>query len=411
MIARTLLILFLLAVPVWADVAEVFARWRDEFTAQPGCRGARVGFWLADSGGDPVFTHEADRNFVPASTLKLITAAAALEKMGANASLRTRVLWDGSVLTLVGAGDPELKSEHLDRLAGAVSGALPSAAVRELRVDSTLFRAPIYPPGWSWDDLSEDYAPEIRALTVDAGLLKVKVGPEGVQGPPWLHSRVTAGTETRLSVRRWPGFGGVVVQGTVATPQELEIPLIDSDLAAGQRFAQALRSRGLTVGEVTRGEGTGDLVAEHVSSSLSEMLARALSKSDNHAMECFSRLAGARPAALDDDREIRLADGSGLSRYNQVAPATLGRVLLAHPELAELCPAPGQTGTLKKRELPDVRAKTGTLGGVSGLAGRLRSGAKTYWFVLLINGHVAPGSLVKGWEDRLLQNISAEFQS
>ena len=180
----------------------------------------------------------------------------------------------------------------------------------------------------------------------------------------------------------------------------------DADPAARAAtvFRDALRTSGLKVGPGTTraGAAQGTEVATASSAPLGEIVERTLAVSDNQAAEVLARHVGlaerqegsfeagaaavlgvVRRLGVETDGD-RLYDGSGLSRQNLLSPETLAGVLRAaasdgHPELRQVItglPVAGFTGSLAYRfdKGPDaargrVRAKTGTLTGVHGLAG------------------------------------------
>lgn len=164
------------------------------------------------------------------------------------------------------------------------------------------------------------------------------------------------------------------------------------------------------------GQLQGQELATHHSRRLREILGEALSVSDNRAMELIHRSCGqALPTVLEGQR-LRRADGSGLSRYNLVSARQLVDVLLDQPKLSQLLPGGGE-GTLSRRFLQgpaagQVRAKTGTLGNVSGLAGYLFPGTpEECVFAILINGHVDSTTERKAIEDALVEGWAAAHRA
>ncbi len=310
----------------------------------------------------------------PASTAKLLTAAAALESMGKMARFRTTVRWDASArrLVLVGGGDPFLASTarlarssyprraDLETLARATVARLTQLGVKRasLGFDDSYFTGPAVNPAWPDSYVPEDVVPPISALWVDEG-----GSPDG------------------------PGY------------------LSDPAQGAALAFRNALRSAGLSVPpKLVRGAAPPEApeVAAVSSAPLGEIVERTLEVSDNQAAEVLARHVGlaerqegssvaGTAAVLDvlrrlgvEDPANRLYDGSGLSRLNRITAGTLAAVLRlgesdAHPELRQVftgLPVAGFTGSLQYRfdKGPDlargrVRAKTGTLTGVHGLAG------------------------------------------
>lgn len=325
--------------------------------------GSHVLAMVAGLDGEVLYISGSDAA-VPASTLKLLTTAAALETLGPDHTFATSVVADGPRrVVLVGGGDPLLSAEDLTKLARTTAGQV-TGAVR-VEYDTTLFSGPDVSPHWPATYVSEGVVSPIQSLWVDEG-------------------------------RDTDGYGRVA----------------DPALAAAEQFAAALGKAGVRVtGEPTEGIAPdGDVLAEVDSEPLSRIVEHTLEYSDNEAAEVLARHvglatsgrgsfdAGAR-GVLETLEPLgvwmhgaKVYDGSGLSRDNRLEPATLTSLLdLAgeadHPELRAVLtglPVAAFTGSLSERfEDSDdpgrglVRAKTGTLTGVSGLAGTVtdRTGA------------------------------------
>ncbi|MEV7429994.1 D-alanyl-D-alanine carboxypeptidase/D-alanyl-D-alanine-endopeptidase [Nocardioides sp. NPDC092400] len=321
---------------------------------------------------------------VPASTTKVVTSTAALLAMDPDTVFTTRVVEDGARgIVLVGGGDPFLASGPPDApdapdapdssdgpvwperadvttLARATADALAAEGRTRVRVgyDTSLFSGPEASPRWRADYLPDGVVSPITALWVDEG-------------------------------RPAEGFGRVE----------------DPALTAATVFAGVLARRGIEVVGVPRERVAGDGALELASVSsapLSQVVEQVLEVSDNEAAEVLLRhvglaaegegsfAAGRRgvvrllgEAGVDLGRSV-LWDGSGLSRQNRMDPAALLDVLrLAaadeHPRLRAVLtglPVAGFTGSLSDRfdtGAPEgrgrVRAKTGTLTGITSLAG------------------------------------------
>ena len=312
----------------------------------------------------------------PASTTKLLTSTAALEALGPMARFRTTVRWvpQTRTLVLVGGGDPFLSSTpRLGRASYPLRADLTTLAQRAVRAlraqqgaqrvgrvrlafDDSYFSGPSVNPAWPDTYIPEDVVPPISALWVD---------------------------EARSGL----GF--------------VDDPATD----AADVFRSKLEASGLKVlPRVARAVAPADSrdLAAVSSAPLGEIVERTLAVSDNQAAEVLARHVGlaerqegssvaGTSAVLGVLRRLGvpttgdvLHDGSGLSRENRLSPATLAGVLRlseedAHPELRQVftgLPVAGFTGSLTYRfdEGPDaakgrVRAKTGTLTGVHGLAG------------------------------------------
>jgi D-alanyl-D-alanine carboxypeptidase/D-alanyl-D-alanine-endopeptidase (penicillin-binding protein 4) len=308
---------------------------------------------------------------VPASTTKVVTSAAALFALGGDHVFETTVELDRRQVVLVGGGDPLLASEPDDEetayprradvvtLAKKTAKALREQGIRRVRVgyDAGLFTGPGVNPTWEADYVPDDVVSPTSALWVDEG-------------------------------RPASGFGRVA----------------DPAAAAADAFAGALARAGIRVQGATAETAApgSEPIAAVSSAPLAEIVERVLTVSDNEAAEVLLRHVGlAQEGAGSNEagrRGVRrvlesqgvrlrssvLYDGSGLSRDNRLDPRVLLDVLrlAMDPDLPDLrpvltgLPVAGFTGSLTDRmDLgpPEgrgrVRAKTGTLTGVTSLAG------------------------------------------
>lgn len=148
-----------------------------------------------------LYSRDAEQLFIPASTLKLYTTAAALVHLGPDYRFRTSVyaaagpdeagIIHGDVI-LYGRGDPNLSSRAshggtltpLDHLAEQ----LYQAGVREIRGDivgdESYFSGPPLGVGWEWDDLQWPYGAEVSALSVDDNVVTLSLLPGAAPGDP-----------------------------------------------------------------------------------------------------------------------------------------------------------------------------------------------------------------------------------
>lgn len=361
--------------------------------------------------GEILASQEPDKPRTPASTMKVVTAAAALEQLGPVHRYRTVLRSTAEVrrghlrghLSLVGDADPELTTAHFAELAEALHAQGIRWIDGDIIVDEGPFAKPPYGSGWAWDDSGEDYQPEVTGLAVDGGVITI---PANFQAP-WL--RVEPGAET--AVMLVPGREGVLVTGEL--PDRLAPP--HSSLRAGETLQKALAERGIHLrGTVRLGPSAGRELAVHESRPLEEVLRQALKVSDNLAMELIYRSSDkALPKALEGQR-LRRADGCGLSRYNLISARQLCLVLLSQPGLTPLLPSGGE-GTLARRFVDgraagQIRAKTGTLGNVSALTGYLAPGTSNECvFAIMINGHLDSTAQRKAIEDSLVESWAADL--
>lgn len=315
----------------------------------------------------PALDVAADAPAAPASTLKLWTAIAVLDAFPSDARLRTSAVWDAGAgrIVLVGGGDTTLTTEQvsgapsLERLATATARRLSRAGTDEVRLayDDSLFTGPSVSPQWEDIYVSSGVIAPVSALMADQG-------------------RVTADGDARHP---------------------------DPALGAADAFGDLLEADGIEVRGTVRATTapTDEPLTTVASEPMLDLVERMLRDSDNQLAESLGRLAAAEqggPAsfvgaaqALLDAAQQRGAlidgavvhDASGLSRQDLMPAAATVEALLAaatEPALAPVLsglPVAGFDGTLADRftskDSADaaglIRAKTGTLTGISAEAG------------------------------------------
>lgn len=356
--------------------------------------GGRVAATVVDAAtGDVLLDRSAGAYLMPASTAKLVTAVAVLATGPPDRRLPTRLVAGArpGEVVLVGGGDGTLSAakagvpttyEGAPRLAALAAAARKGGLGKVTRVvvDGSLFPGPRLAPGWDPVDIAGGYVAPITALMLDGGR----------QGP--------------------------AVRARSAEP----------DLAAGRALAAAL---GAPAAPVVRGKAPAGAppLGEVWSQPVARLVEQMLLASDNVLADLLARqvaLAEGRPAsfagAVEASRAVlgrlglpaagdRLVDGSGLSLTDRITPALLVGLLRAaagpdRPELHALLsglPVSGYDGTLDDRfrgaaapAAGQVRAKTGTLTGVSSLAGLVRgAGGRLLAFAVLADRVPPTGTL------------------
>jgi len=115
-----------------------------------------------------------------------------------------------------------------------------------------------------------------------------------------------------------------------------------------------------------------------------------------------------------DFSKLKILEGSGESRYNLVPPRQLGQLLFAvyqdktiNADFMQNLPIFGESGTLKRRELEAIKgkvlAKTGSLNGVSTLAGYLKSASENEMILVIMIDHLLDKDKVRDFENNLLK--------
>ncbi|NBC15185.1 MAG: peptidase S13 [Gammaproteobacteria bacterium] len=338
--------------------------------------------------GRTVIADNADRGMVPASTMKLLMALAAIERWGLDHRFTTELRQgrDGR-LWVVGQGDPYLVSEELDQMVRALKRK-GVRSVNGIGLDDTLFVAGDRIPGRS--SSHNPYDAPVTALAVNFNTVNVRVAGGSVRS-------AEAQTELTPTARR---LGAAMGGGK----HRVNLKTRDNALEhAGELLALKLEAAGIRVnGGVMVGRapsGAKVLLTHRNSRPLSKVVENMLEYSTNFVANDLFLLFGERGGqssmaqsqlAMEDWarrkfgwRSVTIEDGAGLSRGNRLSGRQLIDVLEAMEPYRHLVPV--QDGN------PNVRAKTGTLSGVSCYAGWVRRGGGWAPFSLLINQPVAYG--------------------
>ena len=467
--AALLLILCLLpACPATPPPADALTPALDRILDAPALRGGVTGAVVVRvRDGAVLYSHSPDVRLLPASNRKLFTAAAALAALGDDFRFVTQVRatalpnangeLSGS-LVLRGAGDGALTVSDLEDLAAQVARAGVRRVTGGVAGDGTLFSDGPYGFGWEWDDLSDEEFPQISALEVAHGDVRVRVTAARAPGqpaqvaltpdigfPPVVVSArtVAAGGANTCAVVCPYDQSFVRVSGDLPLGKTLEqnVPVARPSHYAALVFADALRRRGVVVeGQTIEGDvlgAAGVVLATHASLPLSQYLPVMMKPSDNliaeslvrtlgvvrggglgtyaagHAVEtpCFQAL-GVDTTALD------LRDGCGVSRRDFVTARAITQLLrgmAGRPDwrfFYDSLPVAGVDGTLKSRmagtrAAGNVHAKTGTLSQVRCLSGYLTArNGDLYVFSLLMNNFPGDAKSAGAVQDAFVERLA-----
>lgn len=450
----------------------------------------QLGLYVADARtGRLVFDIDSQQPMIPASLLKIVTSAAALDLLGPEKRFITFVEGRGDVadgmlsgtLRLRGGGDPgfgprfqrdrtattavfkqladDLKERGIKRITG------------DLIVDDSLFEGRRFGLGWPRRERAEWYCAEVSALNFNDNTIDIEMKAAKKAGgktearisPPTAYANFVNNVRTVDRERRPEDMGvrfyrsdsgkeivgrGILVQGSTKTEYAA---VADPAVYSGAVFVETMEKEGIKFdGRVRRArenEPNAEMpwteLTRQYSAPLSGLLPVVLTISQNLYAEVLLRhvaLASEKPAtfeggaaALNDwirkknfySSGFGVSDGSGLSRADRVAPRTLGDVLAhvaAGPNAAlfrSSLASPGDSGSLNKRftiaernELRGrLRAKTGYIDGVHGLAGYLRGekGGEYIFVICLNNVNASPEKGRRFVEELTMMLARAEF--
>ncbi|WP_445299874.1 D-alanyl-D-alanine carboxypeptidase/D-alanyl-D-alanine endopeptidase [Microcoleus sp. AT3-D2] len=372
-----------------------------------------------------LYSRDATKYFIPASNAKLLTTAAALQKLGADFRIKTSVYsGENGSLYVSGRGDPSIAEAQLKSLAQQLKQRGISQ-VNQLIGDDSYFQGSAVNPNWEWEDAQAGYGAPINSLIFNQNAIDLLLSPQAIGQPlkvtfveaklanQWQlqNNTVTVAENESEFIEVGREFdrpiirvGGQLKVG--AEPESAYVAVVNPANNFLQYFQQALATEGIPVKQALVASASRNLnqeLATVESPPLAELVRETNRVSNNLYAEVLLRLLGKvtdkMPVPQEDTGEMglkelkavltqlgvnpnsyRLADGSGLSRHNLITPEALVQTLrlMANSPAASIyrqsLPIPGEKGTLKNRfnVTPNrviMQAKTGTMSGVSALSG------------------------------------------
>ena len=351
----------------------------DRLMNEPLLRKSQLGLLIYDLTADSaIYRHNDRQTMRPASVMKLVTAITTLDKLGSGYQFRTSLCYKGQVtgnvlngdIYCVGGMDPRFNNDDMNAFVESIWRLGVDTIRGRIIADTSMKDENSWGEGWCWDDDNPNLSPLL--ISKNADFL--------------------------------------------------------------ERFAEELRFKGIFVDasftNATTPAGTRLLCSR--THALEQVLMRMLKESDNlYAESMFYQLAasgGVKRASAANARthikklvskiglapgDYKFADGSGLSLYNYVSPELMVRLLRyayrnseIYTSLYPSLPIAGEDGTLSKRMKGsytrcNVRAKTGTLTGISSLAGYCRTANDHILAFCIINQGVMRNTSGKDFQDKV----------
>lgn len=421
-----------------------------------------TGMCVYDLTGDSMlYSHNANKLLRPASTQKVLTAVAALSTLGAQHTYDTKAYYTGNITTadstlhgdiyVVGSFDPAYTSADLRTLAYQIKNLgikrITGRIIGDVSMKDTLTMG----NGWCWDDVPSQVEPYLSPLTFNRGCASVEFqGNTPVFSVPTTYMTLHDKTERRggrLQVTRdWVDNGNTFTVSGAPSRTAVSRPI--SVYRPEQYFV-------CTLGDMLRTEGVqfdhpigkhyaiGNLPDTIVcqfyvcTRTVEQILQLMMKDSDNlHAESMFYHLAhleAGKGASWKDgatrvgammsragvpSSQYVIADGSGVSLYNYVTPSAEVSVLRyayqnehIYRHFYPALPIAGVDGTLEKRMTKgtahtNIHAKTGTVSGVSCLAGYCRASNGNLLAFSIMNNGLIRTSIGRELQDILCQEMT-----
>lgn len=410
-------------------------RLADLFTA-PAYQGINFGAVVMDKSGQVLFEHDPDARLVPASNMKVLTHVYAFSVLGRDWRPVTRLWKEGNDVVVDAGGDPGLTADQLQDAVAKLGVSKPF----KVRVH-TLFKGG-YPDGWKADDYQYKYGRPVFAFSVDQAMLPLYASKRSVEAVPdtlgILLKRGVPRGKPDVSYNFWARVA--TVNGELPDARTKIGELTAPDPVAHAAFVMG----GEYAGESDVPARPADL--EIQGKTLAEIADQCLKPSDNMLAETVLQMAAAEDAKrtgrswydrnslssftwaglnLQDwywshlgipREDVRVFDGSGLSRRDLVTSRALAKALQFawtqpfRSDFVRALPRGGVSGTLKSRlkGLP-VAAKTGSLNNVAALSGYVFPDTENpLIFAVIGNTNGRSASLVRSLADKLVAELAAE---
>ena len=327
--------------------------------------------------GDPIYARNIYQPLTPASTMKVLTAEAALIYLGPDYRFSTQLLTDAKTvkagvlqgnLYIVLSGDPSLTFPDLVDLMYALKSQQIHAIAGNVYIDNTAYDQSFYGPGWEYKDKGYCYAAPISASIINHNCLSFKVAPAKVNGsraqvvfspkyfiPGVKNSVVTKSARTRTCSLRTStdpnsiiSIDGCLSKGRFASG----VSYVVTDIPEYNRalFKSLISRLDIDVyGNVTLRIRSRKFVDDkhHASKPLRGLINDMLKKSDNVIAGALFKKIGQlytrKPGSWENGslavsqilathagvnyKRLRVLDGSGLSSDNLTSPAQMMQVL------------------------------------------------------------------------------------
>jgi D-alanyl-D-alanine carboxypeptidase/D-alanyl-D-alanine-endopeptidase (penicillin-binding protein 4) len=338
-----------------ASAAAGFAARAEQVSGMAPVSKGEWGMLIVDAAsGEMLYEKNADAFFVPASNMKLLTTALALDTLGTEYRFRTTIETNGKVkdgilrgdLVLVGRGDPNLSNRKFPYDTKEEFDGPPERALRELADqvaargvkeiygdivgDDSYFPRERYPDGWEIDDMVWEYGAAISAIVVNDNTVTLTLIPGDKVGEVVLASVepatpeivvrnevITIGAKEKgeLRLTREPSANTVVVSGTMAAasaPRKLVLAVEEPAQQAATILARLLASLGVILHGKVRANHEPDpaeasriVLAERLSLQLGDTVKLVNKISQNLHTEVLLRTAARQQARWQTPEELQ----------------------------------------------------------------------------------------------------------
>lgn len=397
--------IFLLLSLSWANAQKGSAA----FVDAPNLKHADISFLVKEiSSGQVIMQHREEKVVIPASTMKVVTTATALELLSPDFRFETKLQYAGSIkdsvlygnIYILGGGDPTLGSQYmgekdfLDKWASAVKQLGIRRIDGAIVGDASAFSSEGVAPKWSWEDMGNYYSSGAYALSIYDNTYQIQLQSGAAGTTPQIVSISPSGLDIKFNLQLLSaniGKDSAYIYGAPfsherfiygAIPANRKNFVVKGDiphppLFAAQELEAKLKTAGISISQPAKAiflpEGDRNTFHTLYSPPLKDILKEINHRSNNHYAEHLFRSFSMRknaPATIKNSVEttkllwkkkhvdvsgLNMYDGCGLSLANAISAKFLVDLLIyeksksAHSDVffASL-PSAGQTGTISR---------------------------------------------------------------
>jgi len=414
--------------------------------------------------GAVLYERNAKHFFMPASILKIVTAITALDYLGSDYKFVTKIITNSQEIkngTLNGDiylhfdGDPTLTKNDLEQLISQLSTLGIKTIRGNIYIDDYIYDQKKYAKGWMWDELNLCYAAPIAGIIINKNCFSLelnsttdgkiaKITEKDTQPLSSIYSNVitkSKASDCQLNINATEN-NEYYLNGCIfpkKQPITIQVPIKNLRLYSQRLLVSLLQKYSI---DITGKIGTapmiqnGYILASHSSEPLNQLVAKMMKHSDNLiANSLYKKISSyyfnsegtwlnggkaAKQILIQNARinleKAKIFDGSGLSRYNLITPEQMMQLLVfayndsdINQDFIKSLPIGGIDGSLhwrlgKKDIINKIIAKTGTMTGISSLAGYIETVShKKLAFVIMFNSFSDSPRKYEQIEDRICE--------
>jgi D-alanyl-D-alanine carboxypeptidase/D-alanyl-D-alanine-endopeptidase (penicillin-binding protein 4) len=333
-----------------------------------------LSFYVSDENGNKIYEYQANKGLSTASTMKIFTAAAALETLGKDYQYKTKIAFDGN-LYVTSNGDPTLGN---DRFEGYKADNFKQKVIETLKqnriskisgdliIDDTCFDFQKIPGGWPWNDMGNYYGAGVWGVNWRENVFEIYTfGKEiknfsNINGVKWVNELRTEGNSDKSIIYTAPYSDVVHINGSLPAkemkvsgampnpPKQLAIELAEELKKQNIAFNGKIiiNSEKIINGEKPVVFPENKVILEYKSPTLDKIVYWFLKKSVNLFGETFIKTMAKEKTDNPsfesgvkflknfwkdkgiDQRMINFVDGSGLSPQNYASSKAEVQALL-----------------------------------------------------------------------------------